>query len=176
MHHARDVVEPLLLTSATDATTAQTPVPGPDLHQLHPHPSLGTVQSAAGLEGPGVEREVVWKGDGSGANKWSACKFASVYGLLSPKNLRHATLMQQQGSHRQQQPFYKFLQAHELRGCSSLFTLSKDIWSSFSIKKKSSKNYSYRLKAPKSPDFPCEKDRKRSGTTLALFDGIFLLN
>ena len=158
-----------------DPTTAQTPVPGPDLHQLYPHPSLGTVQSVAGLEGPGMEREVVWKGDGSGANKRSACKFASVYELLSPKNLRLATLTQRQGSHRQQHPFYKFLQAHELRGCSSLSTLSKDIWASFSIKKKkSSNNYSDRLKAPESPDFPCEKDHKRSGTTLALFDGIFI--
>lgn len=69
MHHAQDAVDPLLLTSATDPTTAQTPVPGPDLHQLYPHPSLGTVQSAARLEGPGMEQEVVWKGDGSGANK-----------------------------------------------------------------------------------------------------------
>lgn len=173
VHHAHDTMDLQLLTSTTDPTTAWTPVPGPDLHQPHPHPSPGTVQSMAGLKD--LARSGRWYGRQMAAELTSACKFASTYELFSPlKNLRHATLTQQQASCRQQHPFYKFLQAHELRAAAAAYSqLARTFGHHFPLKK-SSNNYSHRLKVPKSPDFPCKKDHKRSGSTLALFDGIFL--
>lgn len=132
----------------TDTSTRTRPPP--------PHPSPGTVQSAAGLKDQA--RSGRWCGREMAAELTSACKFASVYELLSPpKSLRHTTLTQRQASCRQQHPFYKFLQAHELREAAAVYSqLARTFGHHFPLNKSNNK-CSHRLKAPKSSDFSLQE-------------------